>query len=134
MWSIDDRGARLMVVRIASPMTDEEQAAFGAALAGKVRSVETQVLLCTDLRGADTFSPAIADRFVAMMRADNPKLLRSVFLVGGTATFGLQVERLIREAGHPHRRAFRTTDALLAFLDDVASPEERAAIAAFFTG
>lgn len=121
------------MVRIASPITDEEQGAFGASLGGHVKGVDGQVLLCTDLRRADLFPPTVADRFVAMMKADNPKLLRSVFLVAGSATFGLQIERLIREAGHPNRRAFRSLDAVVGFLSDIAAPPELADVTTFLS-
>jgi hypothetical protein len=131
MWNIQPSGRRVLLVRLESPITDVEQAAFGATLAGSVKATEGQVVLCTDLRGAVTFAPTVADRFVTMMRADNPKLLRSGFFVAGSATFGMQIERMIKEAGHANRRAFRDAPGLSAWLGEVVDPDEQAALATF---
>jgi hypothetical protein len=43
---------------------------------------------------------------------------------------GLQIQRMIREANNPNRRAFRDPDALVAWLGEVLSVQERIRLAA----
>jgi hypothetical protein len=52
-------------------------------------------------------------------------------LIGENATFALQVERIIRNAASPQRRAFRTHDELRGWLREVLGAEERVRLARF---
>ena len=54
-----------------------------------------------------------------------------VLLAEDHLAFNLQAERLVREAGNPLRRTFRSALEHLAFLAQVASPDELAAARTF---
>ena len=59
------------------------------------------------------------------MRGDNPRIERAGILVSTSAVFSLQLERMVREAGNPRRRAFRTAGELVTWLDEIATPDEK---------
>ncbi|MEO1170622.1 MAG: hypothetical protein AAFX94_01020, partial [Myxococcota bacterium] len=52
-------------------------------------------------------------------------------LVGDSATFILQMERVIREAGSPQRKTFRDFPALRQWLAPVLTPDELTRIDVF---
>jgi len=91
-----------------------------------------EAIICADWRRALVFPPQASDAMIELLRHGNRQLSRSAVLLSAKdATFGLQVERLFREAGNPNRRSFRAAEPLLAWLKDVLTPAERARAAAF---
>lgn len=83
-------------------------------------------VICADWRRAMLFSPRVGDAMLDLLRRGNRALARSGVLVSNAdATFGLQVERLFREAQNPNRRSFRSPEPMLAWLGEVLTPEER---------
>src|SRR5689334_1269668 len=113
MWSIERNVGRLVEVRVASPVSLEEAVAFQERLIETVKSAPGNVVLCVDLREAKVFTPEVADRVIGMLRSENAKLERgAILLPPGNAVFGLQIERLVREAGHPARQTFRSEKEL----------------------
>ena len=67
------------------------------------------------------------------MREGNEALIRSAVLVDpGNTMFNLQLDRVVRCAGHAgHRRIFADAGELRDWLGDVATEAERQAIDAF---
>jgi hypothetical protein len=51
--------------------------------------------------------------------------MRTGTRLGRSPTLHLQILRMIREANHPQRKAFREPAEVLAFLAEVATPAER---------
>lgn len=129
-WSVEEGVGRLIEVRIVSPVAVAELGPFGARLASLLAGHD-KAILCTDLTQATTFPPVVAETFLALMRKDNPKVLRSVFLFENSASFGLQIHRMLQESGNPARRAFNTVPELVAWVGEVATPAERARASAF---
>jgi hypothetical protein len=83
-------------------------------------------VICADWRRTQIFSPAVGEAMLELLRRGNREFSRSAVLLSQTdATFGLQVERLFREAQNPNRRSFRAPDAMLAWLAEVLTPAER---------
>jgi hypothetical protein len=66
-----------------------------------------------------------------MMRADNPAVERNALLVAPRTVMGLQLERMVREAGHPGRRVFRDAPSLLVWLGEVLTVEEHTELQRF---
>ena len=131
MFTIAIHEGRLLECRIASPVTVEEVSAFAAKLKAALASTQKQVVICCDVRRANVFPPEVSDAWVKVMKSDNPRVERSGFLVGESAMFGLQVERMIRDAGNPHRRAFRDLAQATAFVGELLDSQERARLSAF---
>jgi hypothetical protein len=133
MYLIENFVGRLIEVRVETPVAPEELEAFGRRLRAVLAPHAFPVAFCVDLRGARLFPPEVSDGFVALMRADNPRLDRSAFLVSESALFSLQVERMIREAGSPKRRTFREAAELSTWLGETLSPEEKARLVAYLS-
>src|SRR5438270_5557848 len=123
---------RLITFRVRSPVEDGNAERAAIELRRAVQAIEGQVVICTDLTDARTFAPATVERFVQVMKADNPRLERSaVLLADNSAVFALQIERVVREANSPARRTFREAGPLIEWLRPSLTPAEEAALVAF---
>jgi hypothetical protein len=132
MVEVGNPAGRLVTFRVRSPVDDGNAASAAADLRRTVEGVVGQVVVCCDLTEARTFSPDTTALFVRVMKADNPRLERSAFLVGAhSATFVLQIERMLREANNPARRTFRDTSELVEWLRPSLTAPEQAALAGF---
>jgi hypothetical protein len=93
------------------------QAAFAKAGPGCV--------ICADWRTANVLAPDVGDALIDLLRRGNRHFARSgLLLPAHSPTFVLQVERLLREAGNPERRAFTAPQQLLAWIGERLSPSE----------
>jgi hypothetical protein len=99
--------------------------------AGRAIAKHDKVVVVTDLLGARVFAPAVADHIVSLIRHDGPKVERNAFLVGESAIFSMQIERIIRDSGAHGRRAFRHAPDLEQWLADSLSRVERARLPQF---
>jgi hypothetical protein len=133
MHSVENPIGRLVAFRIHPPVSDENSARASADLRAAIVANPSAVVVVSDLRAARVFSPDTVARFVALMKSDNPKIERSAMLLGSdAATLGLQIARMVREAGlAERRRAFFQEAELLAWLEPMLSSDERVALDAF---
>jgi hypothetical protein len=135
MVEIGNPAGRLITFRVRSPVEDKNSENAAAELRRAVQGVNGQVVVCSDLTEAKTFSPETTERFIQLMKSDNPRLERSALLVSAeSATFILQLERMLREANNPIRRTFRERQELIDWLRPSLTPTERTALAAFLAG
>ncbi len=134
MWSLECQVGRLLELRIWSPVRLDELESFGQRLmllTGQVLERGERCVFCHDLRGLSILAPEVSDWFVRMMQRDNPRIERVGILLGSGATHALQIERMIKQAQSPARRTFREAEPLLAWLSEVLSPAEIAALQTF---
>jgi hypothetical protein len=131
MYTLEIRQGRFLEARISSPIAIAEVASFGLRLREILSGTKGSVVICTDLRRANVFPPEVADAFVGLMKGDNPRVERSAFLAGESAMFGLQIERMLRDAGNPARKSFRDRAALAAWLGELLDEKERVRLAAY---
>ncbi|MEW5847678.1 MAG: hypothetical protein AB2A00_02650 [Myxococcota bacterium] len=132
MIKVGNPKGRVITIRSISPISMDDVAQLGPALFGFIKAIGTRVVALVDLRQCGVVPTEVAEQFIQMLKKDNPVMERSAFLLdSGQATLGLQVERIIREAGNPNRRSFRTATEAVTFVSEVVTPEERAAVQAF---
>jgi len=123
---------RLVTFRVRAPVDNANASQAGSELRRIIEKLPGKVIICTDLTDARTFAPETAERFVQVMKADNPRLERSALLLGsGSATFTLQLERMLREANSPVRRTFHDAAELVEWLRPLLEPAEEAALGLF---
>jgi hypothetical protein len=133
MYLVRNPAGRLVTLRLASPVDLAECQRAVDDIQQVLSGVVGKARIATDLTRARTFPQEVADRFTRLMKADNPKVERSAFLLSSTgATFGLQIERMIREAASPSRRSFLNPSELVAWLADVCDRQEQEEITRFF--
>lgn len=122
----------LVTIRSVGPLSLEDAHGLGKQLTALFFAGHKGFCACVDLRHCGVVSAPVADFFLDMLRRDNPMIHRSAFLVyRGDLTLGMQVHRLLREAGNPQRRSFQDGDSLLAWLDPELNDKDRAALAGF---
>jgi hypothetical protein len=124
MFTVDVKVGRLLEARIGAPSTLADLDSGQAKLTGFFQAIPGKLVVCADFTRGTVFSPKVADRLLDLFRFDNPKLERSGILISESAIFGLQLDRLIGQAGNPSRKCFRDPFDLKSFLGAVLSHEE----------
>jgi hypothetical protein len=132
VFSLTSHSGRLLELSLEAPVTREDPIGIGNELRRLLGARQDKVVVASDLVLTRTLPPDIAEAFIALMRADNPRVERSGFLIADdAATFALQLERMIKEAASASRRVFRSGAAWQAWLAEVLSPEEAERLKAF---
>jgi hypothetical protein len=131
MFHVSTPAGSLVLARWSDFRTRSEAEAFRDAIKAAVTKVRPAII-CADWRSASIVSPDVSEVMSSMLRAANPMLTRSAILLASEhATFNLQTERLVREAGNPHRRTFRVAADMLAWLGEVLTADEHEAARRF---
>ena len=133
MFTVEHHVGRLVETRTSQLGSLDEVAAFGARFREVAAALPApQVLICGDYRNMRILSPDVAERFVGMLTAANPRVERSAILCSPDhATALLQIERTVKQAANPSRRTFRDAGELVAWLGELLTADERARLAAF---
>ena len=124
MWSIDRRVGRLVEIRIWSPVSLAEAEPWRVAHDALISRIEGPYVCFVDLVDATVFPQDVVDAYVKTMR-NEPRLLRTATLLNASPTLGMQIQRMIREANNPNRRAFRDAGELAVWLGEVLDVGER---------
>ena len=132
MYRIDNLAGRLVEVRLASPLSLEEVHQFALEYKAKASAIHGKYVGVVDITHATLFPAPVAEALIQLLSRAAEQVERTAVLVGeGGATFGMQVERIIRNAASPNRRAFRTVEPLRDWLREVLTVEERVRLARF---
>lgn len=124
-FSAECRIGRLVEARLEWLNTPDEVADFTRAMQGAFAKAGPASVICADWRAASVMAPAVGDALIGLLRRGNKHFSRSAVLLSGTSgTLNLQVERLFREAGNDHRRAFKATPPMLQWLAEALTPDE----------
>jgi hypothetical protein len=115
---------RLVEVRYERLSSVETIAAVSLECGKAARELRTEPIYCVDWRSLRVLAPEIANALVSAMRSNNSMTTRSAALINAHVTFGMQMERVIRESNNPVRRVFRELEPLLSWLGEVATPRE----------
>lgn len=127
VYTVECRVGRLIEARLVSLRSVDEVIAFEQAMAAAFARAGARSVICADWRQANVMPPDVAARLRDLLTHGNAHLERSaVLLAREHATFNLQVERVVREAASPDRRTFRDPSPMLAWLDEILTPAERA--------
>jgi hypothetical protein len=131
MYTIENRVGRLVELRVESPVTFEELGEFHDTFAKVCKPLVGQVAVCTDFTGATVFSQEVTQRWTSIIKQDAPIVQRNAVLVGEGAVFSMQIERIIRQAGYPNRKAFLSPTDLSAWLGEILTARERARLESY---
>ena len=124
MYCIESHVGRLIEVRFWSPVGEGEAIGWRRDHDAMLQSVLGSYIVFVDLSDANVFPPDMVEAYVATMR-NEPRLLRAALVLSASPTLSLQIQRILRDAFHPHRRAFRDMREAETFLGDVVSLPER---------
>jgi hypothetical protein len=124
VYEIVNAVGKLVEIRLWSPVTAEEAAAWAKDHDRVVTAVGGPYVCLADLIDAKVFPEDAVDAYTAVMKAE-PLLLRTGTLLSYSPTSALQVRRMLRETNNPVRGAFTEALSLLEWLDPVLTPLER---------
>lgn len=131
MHTVENVAGRLVEVRVATPLTLEEVQQFVREHQTVAHRIPEKYVGVVDLLHADVFPADVAQRLIQLLSAMADRVERSAFLIGESAVLALQVERVIRNAANPNRRAFRDPQQLRQWLEEILTRTERNRLAEF---
>lgn len=126
MYKVDNHVGRLVEVRLASPLDVSDVQRFVQDMTAVMEKVKGKYVGVVDMLDAHVFPANVADTLSKLLSGAATRVERTAMLIGNSAVFGLQVERVIRDANNPNRRVFRVTRELTSWLNEVLTPAERA--------
>lgn len=131
MFTIETKVGRLVEAAMRSPVTRAEIDTADRTLREIARAHRRLVVVIADFRYARFLLQEDATHLIEVFRGHNKDIERSAILVSVASAVGvLQMERLIREANSPARRAFRDAREATGWLDEVLAAPERARLRA----
>lgn len=101
MITVAQKVGRLLEIRMTAPISIEELSLMQRDMIALLNRVQGKQVLCSDLSRIQLFSAEQADWIAKFFRIDGARLERTAFVIGDSATFMMQVERLIREGAGP---------------------------------
>lgn len=131
MITLENRAGRLGTARFVPPLTVADAQGLAATVRRMITTQPGPVVFCCDLRQIPVLPPDVSEMLTQIMRSDNPRVERNGLIINGSSVLGLQAERMLREAGNPGRKAFRTKPEVLAWLNEVLTPAEQRELARF---
>ncbi len=123
MWSIQRVVGKLVEIKISSPVSLEETVPWSAAHDELIASIDGPYVCFVDLAHAKVFPQEVVEGYVKTMK-NEARLRRTGTLLNTSPTFGMQIQRMIREAQNPERRAFRDPRELAAWLGEALDQNE----------
>jgi hypothetical protein len=130
MITVENPVGRLCVARFVEPFDVAQVDKLASEIREILARLTRSAIFCSDIRRAKIFPPDVAERITKLLKTDNPRVERSAVVIGDSSVFGMQLERMFREAGNPGRRVFRSVDAITTWLDEVLTPLERESVRA----
>src|SRR4051794_6135490 len=112
----DNRVGRLIIVKLDTSMTLDDTQQFRTRMWAALGGMAGRAVMFGDMQRTELFTPEVAEKLIAMLKLDTPKVERTAFLLKGSGAFSSQVERMIAEAAQaaaaagkhqPQRRTFR---------------------------
>src|SRR3954454_23351431 len=107
-FNVANHVGRLIEGRVDPPLTMEEATRFMQEIIRLISTQPGKIVACTDLRTATrTTDPDTIDFLAGIIRSENPRLERNALILSAassSATFTLQMERMIKSAGAVMRR------------------------------
>jgi hypothetical protein len=131
MHTVQNVAGRLVEVRVASPLTLEEVQQLVREHQATISRIPDRYVGVVDLLHARTFPAEVAESMVKLLSSVAGRVERTAFLIGESAVFALQIERVLRQAENPNRKAFRDPGELGRWLGEILTPEEHARLAQF---
>jgi hypothetical protein len=126
-YDIQQRVGRLIEVKLEYLSEVKDLVRIEEELGQAFTRAGAGAVICTDFRPIEVLSPEVGTALTEVFRRDNRRIERSAMLLSpANAIFSLQLERLLREAKNPARRAFRDAQPLLKWLAEILTPDELA--------
>jgi hypothetical protein len=133
MHTVENVTGRLVEVRVAAPLSLDEVKQFVREHQAAIARIPERYIGVVDLFHADVFPVDVAQSLIELMSGMASRVERTAFLVGESAVFAMQIERLIRNAANPNRRAFRDPGDLRNWLTEILTPTEAARLGEFLS-
>jgi hypothetical protein len=133
MHTVENVTGRLVEVRVAAPLTLDEVKQFVREHQAAIARIPERYVGVVDLFHADVFPVDVAQSLIELMSGMASRVERTAFLVGESAVFAMQIERVIRNAANPNRRAFRDPGDLRKWLAEILTATEAARLGEFLS-
>jgi hypothetical protein len=127
MYIIQQKVGRLVEAVMQARVTRADIDAASRSIADVAESMAGKCVVIGDYRATRFLLEEDVVQLLQVLRRYNDRIERSAIVVSAQSAVGvLQMERIVRESGHPLRRAFRDVNEAAAWLGEVLTPAERA--------
>ena len=133
MHKIQNMVGRLVEVRVTPPLTLDEIKQFVEEHKATVSRIPDRYVGVVDLHRADVFPAEVAAALIQLLSQMADRVERTAFLIGESAVFALQIERVIRNAANPNRKSFREPGQLKEWLGEILNASARLRLDRFLT-
>jgi predicted metal-dependent hydrolase len=124
---------RLVEVSVKPPLTLDEIKQFVQEHKATISRIPDRYVGVVDLHRVNVFPPEVANALIQLLSQMADRVERTAFLIGESAVFALQIERVIRDAANPNRKSFREPGPLKEWLGEVLNEGERFRLDGFLT-
>jgi hypothetical protein len=131
MHTVQNVTGKLVEVRVATPLTLEEVKQFVREHETVINRIPERYVGVVDLLQADVLPADVAQSLIQLLSVMAERVERTAFLIGESAVFSLQIERVLRNAANPNRKAFRDPAQLNQWLGESLTPTERTRLSQF---
>jgi len=125
MYSVEHHVGRLIEVKLTSPLMPSDVQEFVKKHLAIMAQIPGKYIGVVNLLEAYVFPANVAQSLSQMLSGAASHVERTALLIGESAVFGLQVERVIRDANNPNRRVFRNPREMVLWLSEVLTPAEQ---------
>lgn len=131
MHTVQNVTGKLVEVRVATPLTLEEVKQFVREHETVINRIPERYVGVVDLLHADVLPADVAQSLIQLLSVMADRVERTAFLIGESAVFSLQIERVLRNAANSNRKAFRDPVLLGQWLGESLTPTERTRLSQF---
>lgn len=125
MYSIAHKVGRILEIHISSPVSLDEVGRWARDHESTIARIEGPYVCFVDLVDAMVFPQDVFEAYVRVMK-NEPRLMRTATLLPSESpTLAMQIQRMIREANHPNRRAFQDPNELEEWFGELLDESER---------
>lgn len=125
MVVVENNVGRLIEIRQTGRINAEDLQETGPLFGKILGALEGKAVLCTDWRGMQVLPQPVAEILLNIIRSDNARVERQGVLLDPSAIIGMQLDRLLRNAGKMDTRAFRDSNKMQTWLGELLSIPER---------
>ncbi|HXX67344.1 MAG TPA: hypothetical protein VEK07_09195 [Polyangiaceae bacterium] len=127
--SVRIRGGRVLEVRLGRLVHVGEMQSLATEIRAALRDIGRGAVIATDARFASPVLSEVGRVWSNTLREANAVIVCSAFLLDPSNTmFNLQLERILRCAGHPARQCFTNLEEVHEWIGAVLSDAEQQAL------
>lgn len=131
MFTCERHAGRVVEMRLWSKIDESGLRKLKTAVAWQILKLRRRSISVIDLRQAEVFKPAVADKLIEMMSRNSILLERSAVILNDDPVLEMQARRALRATGDDRRQVFAEPEDAIRWLEEILTEEEKARLHVF---